>query len=1126
MFTEADQDEADLPPRLRFLAGGGDATRRILARDWTGHPLGPPEGWPEALKVSLSTVLNSPESMILAWDRHDLTFFFNETYFPLLGPRLDWAMGAPFTQVWADAWDQARPIIDDAFAGRSQRYIDLPWKLATDRGLEDTWWTFSYSRILDANGDVAGLLIVTSETTDRVLTDQRSAIAERQLLQAQEGGGIGLFSVDADGTVSPSATFCRIFGVEPADKLPSTVFEGLVLPEYCEITANARSRAKGEIPLEVEYRIRRADTGAIRWIARKGEVERADDGTFVRLAGVVRDITDQVDAREALARQQFAHAVLFTLGERLNDAASTDDVADAATAVLGQALGASMVGYGIVDADGEVVWIERDWTDGARSFAGSVCFRDYGSFIDDLKAGQAVVIADVRDDPRVAGNIEDLIAQGVRAFVTIPIVEQGEFRAILYVGMAQAFAWTDETVALIREVATRMRTASERARSQEDLRQSEEQFRVFAQAVPNQVWAATPAGALYWVNDQVAIYMGVAPDDLLGPEAWVNGLYPDDVPHAAAAWTSALADGRPYEVEFRIRRHDGGYRWFLVRAQPVRGSDGAIVRWVGTNTDIDDAKRQAEALEEQVAERTTDRNRLWQMSSDIMLVADLTGRIEAVNPAWTRILGWTEDELLGRPLLDLIHPDDLQHTLAAATAIAEGAKLTRFGNRYRHKDGSYRDITWATGPGDGKIIGVGRDETMEKAQAAQLAAAEDQLRQAQKMEAVGQLTGGIAHDFNNMLTGVIGSMDLLKRHLGPDYDARTARYIDAATTSAHRAAGLTQRLLAFSRRQSLDIRPVNVNALVIGLEDLLRRTLGENIQLEIALLADTWPISTDANQLESALLNLAINARDAMPHGGSLLIETVNLRYDTDAIMPTDDLAPGEYVTIAVSDSGAGMPPSVIGKAFDPFFTTKPIGAGTGLGLSMIWGFAKQSGGHVWIESQVGFGTTVRLYLPRHYGTADMPEAANAARRPARDGECVLLVEDEPAVRMLIADLLSDLGYQVEQAQDARAALPLIRSMPRIDLLVTDVGLPGMNGRELANAAREHRPDLKVLFVTGYAEGATLRSDFLDTDMDMISKPFEIEALSIKIRDMLEQDSTPPGAAITGLPGPSGAGTA
>ena len=380
--------------------------------------------------------------------------------------------------------------------------------------------------------------------------------------------------------------------------------------------------------------------------------------------------------------------------------------------------------------------------------------------------------------------------------------------------------------------------------------------------------------------------------------------------------------------------------------------------------------------------------------------------------------------------------------------------------------------------------------------------AEEALRQAQKMEAVGQLTGGIAHDFNNLLTGITGALDLIRRRLDAGRTDGLERFMDAAQSSAQRAAALTQRLLAFSRRQSLDTKPQQIATIVSGIEDMLRRTLGETIELKMLLPRELWPALTDANQLESALLNLAINARDAMPEGGRLTIEAANVHLATADPRLEDGVEAGDYVMIAVSDTGSGMSPDVIARAFDPFFTTKPIGQGTGLGLSMIYGFMKQSGGHVRIDSRLGRGTTVILYLRRVLREDE--QAAPAPEVHTRgQGEMVLVVEDDANVRLLMLEVLDWLGYRHIEAADARTAVAILASPRAIDLLVTDVGLPHVNGRELAEIARRHRPDLKVLFVTGYAEDAALRADFLAPGMDFMMKPFTLEAFSAKIRALI-----------------------
>ena len=377
------------------------------------------------------------------------------------------------------------------------------------------------------------------------------------------------------------------------------------------------------------------------------------------------------------------------------------------------------------------------------------------------------------------------------------------------------------------------------------------------------------------------------------------------------------------------------------------------------------------------------------------------------------------------------------------------------------------------------------------------------------MEAVGQLTGGIAHDFNNLLQGITGSLDLVQKRIGEGRIGEIDRFMTGAMTSANRAAALTHRLLAFSRRQPLDPRPVRANPLVASMEDLIRRTMGERIELEFVLAGGLWLTQCDPNQLESAILNLVINARDAMPDGGRLTIETCNAHLDSVYAASQRDVRPGQYVCICVTDTGTGMDATTVAKAFDPFFTTKPIGQGTGLGLSMIYGFARQSEGYAKIYSEVGKGTTMKLYLPRHLGEAEEDDGPMSLSdvHGAEAGETVLVVEDEGVVRGLIVAVLNDLGYRTLEAVDGPKGLEMLQSKRRIDLLITDIGLPGLNGRQVADAGRQLRPDLKVLFMTGYAENAALASGFLEHGMTMITKPFAMEALATRIRDILGEEA-------------------
>ncbi len=382
---------------------------------------------------------------------------------------------------------------------------------------------------------------------------------------------------------------------------------------------------------------------------------------------------------------------------------------------------------------------------------------------------------------------------------------------------------------------------------------------------------------------------------------------------------------------------------------------------------------------------------------------------------------------------------------------------------------------------------------------------EDALRQSQKMEAVGQLTGGLAHDFNNLLTGISGSLELLQTRLAQGRIHDLERYVLVAQRASKQAAALTHRLLAFARRQTLDPKPTDINRLVADMEDLIRRTMGPAVVVEVVAAGGLWTTLVDPNQLESALLNLCINARDAMPDGGRLTIETGN-RWLDERSARGRDLPPGQYVSLCVSDTGTGMPPEVVARAFDPFFTTKPVGQGTGLGLSMVHGFVRQSGGQVRIYSEPGQGTMICLYLPRHRAEADeaesLPDLAEMPR--AEQGETVLVVDDDSAVRTLVTEVLEDLGYAAIEAADGPSGLKVLRSNRRIDLLVSDVGLPGgMNGRQLADAARVSRPALTVLFITGYAENAVVGNGHLEPGMHVLTKPFAMETLASRIKAII-----------------------
>ena len=648
---------------------------------------------------------------------------------------------------------------------------------------------------------------------------------------------------------------------------------------------------------------------------------------------------------------------------------------------------------------------------------------------------------------------------------------------------------------------------TERVTAEAAVRASEAEFRAFAQAMPNHVWAAGPDGLLDWFNVRVYEYSGAQPGTLNG-DLWSGMVHPEDIGPATQRWKESLASGQTYETEFRLRRADTQYRWHIARAVPIRDEAGNIRRWIGTNTDIEEQKASAQALkhlnqtlEDQVATRTAERDRMWRLSTDIMLVADFQSSIVSTNPAWTALLGWSETELLGRPFLELVHLDDLGATMAEVSKLEAGATTLKFENRYQRKDGTYCVLSWTAVPDQGFIHAVGRDVTSDKEFAEALRHAEAALYQAQKMETVGKLTGGVAHDFNNLLQVVAGNLHLLSKAVVGN--ERAERQVANALAGVSRGAKLSSQLLAFARRQPLEPKVVNLGRLVYGMEDMLRRSLGEEIETETVISGGLWNTSIDPAQVENAILNLAINARDAMNGMGKLTIEVGNAFLDDVYARSHADVIPGQYIVLAVSDTGTGMPEDVIAQAFEPFFSTKPEGKGTGLGLSMVYGFVKQSGGHVNIYSEVGHGTTIKMYLPR---TLKRLEAlAQVDFEPVAGGnETILVAEDDNEVRATVIEILSDLGYRILKASDAASALAIIESGVPIDMLFTDVVMPGtLRSPELARRAREKLPNIAVLFTSGYTENAIVHGGRLDAGVDLIGKPYTQEALARKIRAVL-----------------------
>ena len=1077
---------------------------QLDAFDWGATDLGPRAAWPASLDTIFAMMLDSPFAMCATWGPAQ-TLLYNAAYAPFLKDRHPAALGQPIAAVWSDVWSDIGPLVERVLNGESVRFTELHLKMFRDGRDEDTWWTFAYSPLRD-QGRIMGMLNVTTDVTAGVVAGRQRDAAEAEL------------------------------------------------------------RQRNAI-LEHEVAARR-------------EVS-AQFSTLVDHLSVGVCLLD-ADGKVLLSNPMYKHYLLdYPL---LSSAPEAQD-------------GGRWRAY---DPAGRLLALS-DYP-GARALRGESVF-------------PGVECTFRQDD-------------GVDVWVTVSAVplfdDAGKVATVLVV---------------ITDI-------DERKRASEQARLNAERVRLaLAAGAIIGTWVWDVPTNRFTVDDAFATAFGFAPTlgrEGISLEQVIDTVHPDDRAGLAEAIDEALRRGGRYAHQYRVRRHDGRYYWIEANGYVNHDADRKPLTFPGVLLDVE-ARRAVEAerdraeaalralnadLEREVLARTLARGRTWDLSSDFLAVFDLDGRFDKSNPAWRSGLGWTEGELAATEFMRLVHPDDRARTQAIfAQCLAENTPVLRFDNRYRHKDGRWRWLSWIAVPdgdrvycsardvtGDkeravallryvdivesdaapivafdagyrviafnrahrdafhrrfgheaqlgevlpdlmppegasrliplldralagetfvvreefgplgaahmrfdihyaplrdesGKVIGGfyrAKDVTAHEAAQAELADVHDTLRQAQKMEAVGQLTGGLAHDFNNLLAGIMGSLELIDIRLKSGRPGDVQRYLAVAKQNVNRAAALTHRLLAFSRRQTLAPQVLDPNTIVGGMAELVGRTAGPAIAIDIDLAHDRWFVLADPSQLENALLNLCINARDAMPDGGRITISTANATLDDKAARALDT-PPGDYLTLRVGDTGSGMPEHVVAKAFEPFFTTKPLGEGTGLGLSMIYGFAKQSGGQAHIVSTVGVGSTVCLYLPRFLGDADVTAPTEPVDVDARQrGKTIVVVDDEPAIRMLIEDALSEYGHTVLLACDGKGALETLMSSVHVDLMVTDVGLPGgMNGRELADAVRSRRPGLPILFITGYAESRLFEQGQCEAHTAILTKPFTLQDLSDKVEALM-----------------------
>jgi len=641
------------------------------------------------------------------------------------------------------------------------------------------------------------------------------------------------------------------------------------------------------------------------------------------------------------------------------------------------------------------------------------------------------------------------------------------------------------------------RARHEQAQAEQARRQSEERFRALIEHGADAIVLLSPDGAVMFASQSTERLLGSSSRELVG-RAYLDHVHPDDVPRVREVLGRlAAGPGAPTSLEVRMRHRDGG--WRVIDAVAVnRLADPAVGAIIVNFRDVSDRTQTAVALRESEERYRT----LVEGVRDIIFALSPEGTIASLNPAFETLLGWSREEWLGKPFEQLVHPEDLTVVFELMSRVLQGEPRPAAQFRVRTARGDHRVGEFAATAQlrEGRLVGIfgiGRDVT-ERVQL------EQQLRQAQKMEAVGRLAGGIAHDFNNILTAITGYADLLLEDLA----ASDPRRDDAVEIrkAADRAAGLTRQLLAFSRQQVLQPRVLDLNALVSELEKMLRRLLGEDVALATRLDPTLAHVRADPGQLEQVVMNLAVNARDAMPEGGKLTIETANIELDDVYARDHYPARPGAYAMLAVSDTGTGMTNEVKAHLFEPFFTTKEKGKGTGLGLATVYGIVKQSGGYIWAYSERGHGTSFKIYLPRVTETTDgVPERTQQRARPAHGTETVLVAEDEAPVRTVARQVLERHGYTVLEAPSAEAALDIVaRYSGPVHLLLTDVIMPGMSGPDLAKRLAALRPEVRVVYMSGYTDDAIVRHGMLEPGVVYVQKPFTPDALARKIREVLD----------------------
>jgi len=1061
-LTEKTMDLATPASPLSFLAGDGEVAQRMRDLDWSTSPLGDPEGWPQSLSLVVSLMLSSKFPMFVAWGPQ-LGFLYNDAYADILGAKHPQAIGQPFQEVWSEIWTDILPLIQAAMSGNAIYRQDLPL-LMLRRGFEEqTWFTFSYSPVRDESGHVAGMFCACTETTARVLAEHAVIESEARFRNMADHAPVMMWVTDPSGhctyinrawhdftgqTQEDAQGFGWLEATHPEDKIEA---------ERIFLEANATRS-----PFRAEYRLRRHD-GTYRWALDAAAPRFDDNGEFLGYVGSVIDIDAR---REVEDRQRRSEATLRTLTNALP----------------------AFVWF--ATPDGETHYLNNRWYE----YTGQTREEALpNGWISTLHPDDVEETAARWTEAREHGKTYEIEVRYRRA--------DGVYR--WYVVRAEPLR--DSSGNVTGWVGTSI-DIHDRKEAETALRESETQFRIMADAVPQIIWITDAEGRAEFFNRHWYVYTGSEPTETTASAVSDSHVHPDDGEATLAAFDAARANGTTFLVEHRIRSACGAYRWFLVRGEPYRDpQSGAIVRWYGASVDIHDRKV-AEAklhdlnqtLERRIEAALQERKLL----ADIVEGTNAFVQVLSADYEWLAINRAAADEFeriygkrpqVGMNMLELLadHPQNqatVRRIWARALSGEEFTEVGEFGDPDR--DTRFYEMKFSALRDDsGELIAAYQfvyDVTERMEEQERLRKAEEALRQSQKMEAMGQLTGGVAHDFNNLLTPIVGSLDMLQRRgVGGE---REQRLISGAMQSAERAKTLVQRLLAFARRQPLQAVPVDMAKLIQDMGQLVASTTGPQIKVAIDVSEDLPPAKADPNQLEMALLNLAVNARDAMPEGGTLRI-SASQEVVRDGHRP--DLQPGNYIRLSVADTGSGMDQATLARAIEPFFSTKGIGKGTGLGLSMVHGLAQQLGGALKISSRPGFGTNVELWLPQSLEAASPATEAPEAVASVPSQTTALLVDDEELVRLTTADMLADLGYHVIEAASAEQAIAILDGGQRFDVLVTDHLMPGMTGTDLVEIVKARLPGTPCLIVSGYSG-----DQGIEPGLARLTKPFRKDELA------------------------------